>query len=104
MTERDLRHWTTQLPSYSASYQNGRNTAWQYDADGHAAQEGTSWVTNSFDAAGQEISEGPRFSRTVAFAYDGDGRWVKVPGSVNSFHVMERWCCVRQRVCGWASV
>src|SRR5207237_10550155 len=100
MTTRSLRHWTTQLPSYSASYQNGRNTAWQYDADGHATQEGTSWVTNSFDAAGQEISERPRFSRTLPFAYDSDGRRVKMTESDNSCRTTETRYYVRSSVLG----
>ena len=104
MTERDLRHWTTQLPPYSASYQNGRNTAWQYDADGNATQEGTSWVTNSFDAAGQEISERPRFSRTLTFAYDGDGRRVKMTESDNSCHTTETRYYVRSSVLGGRAV
>jgi uncharacterized protein RhaS with RHS repeats len=53
---------------------NDRNTAWQYDAEGHLVQNDT--VSYSFDAAGETVTSTSN-QTDLTQSFDGDGESVK---------------------------
>ena len=91
---RTSKHWSRDLPSYSATYTDDRNqdSSWQYDAEGNVVASGTQGFTQvgntiypydwrrsfTFDAEGRPTTEWiAALFQTSTTAYDGDGQSVR---------------------------
>jgi hypothetical protein len=75
MISRTNRYWS-RTDIYTASYLNGRNQAFQHDADGRIKQDEDNQY--NYDAAGRNTSVITIFEqRTVSQVHDGDGLVVK---------------------------
>jgi len=73
LTSRVSHHWSAQYTDSATYNTHGRNTAWQYDADGNLLNDGDYQYT--YDAAGRgSTSTG---AKNIWQYFDGDGQRVK---------------------------
>jgi hypothetical protein len=71
MTGRSNRWWTLGQGTFSATYANDRNTAWQYDAAGNIKNNGGGQYT--YDTAGRMKQFDSANTIVITQLYDGDG-------------------------------
>jgi len=80
MVSRDNRFWSRQLDSYTPTYVNNRNQAWQYDAAGNVIRDESRQY--GYDAAGRnthvlEDQSTSVYTLSIDQSFDDDGRQIR---------------------------
>jgi YD repeat-containing protein len=74
---REKKHWAVASLPTSETYNNNRNSAWTYDADGRLLQTGVPTITYAYDAAGRMSHTNSDSRVDITQTHDGDGQILK---------------------------